>query len=120
MVESKILMYIYILVFLAYQALTVEESRHNWEKYGNPDGPGAMSFGIALPSWIVEKENSFWVCNCWCIVLVVGNPKLYNHCLCFFVAYKVTQFDHEYANFDTYEILGVALVGLMRNVVKPK
>lgn len=42
----------------AYQALTDDESRKNWEKYGNPDGPGAMSFGIALPSWIVEKENS--------------------------------------------------------------
>lgn len=48
-------------VFLAYQALTDDESRRNWEKYGNPDGPGAMSFGIALPSWIVEKENSVWV-----------------------------------------------------------
>ncbi|PSN41683.1 hypothetical protein C0J52_07697 [Blattella germanica] len=42
-------------------ALTDDEARRNWEKYGNPDGPGAMSFGIALPSWIVEKENSFWV-----------------------------------------------------------
>lgn len=50
------------MLFAAYQALTDEESRHNWEKYGNPDGPGAMSFGIALPSWIVEKENSVWVC----------------------------------------------------------
>lgn len=51
------------LVFLAYQALTDDEARRNWEKYGNPDGPGAMSFGIALPSWIVEKENSVWVRN---------------------------------------------------------
>lgn len=51
----------FILCFLAYQALTDDESRKNWEKYGNPDGPGAMSFGIALPSWIVEKENSVWV-----------------------------------------------------------
>lgn len=49
--------------YLAYQALTDDESRKNWEKYGNPDGPGAMSFGIALPSWIVEKENSVWVNN---------------------------------------------------------
>lgn len=48
---------------LAYQALTDDEARRNWEKYGNPDGPGAMSFGIALPSWIVEKENSVWVCT---------------------------------------------------------
>lgn len=40
-----------------------DEARKNWEKYGNPDGPGAMSFGIALPSWIVEKENSVLVCK---------------------------------------------------------
>jgi len=28
----------------AYAALTDEEARKNWETYGNPDGPGAMSF----------------------------------------------------------------------------
>lgn len=53
----------HIVIFIAYQALTDDEARRNWEKYGNPDGPGAMSFGIALPSWIVEKENSVWVCK---------------------------------------------------------
>src|SRR5690606_15982937 len=35
----------------AHAALTDEAARKNWEEYGNPDGPGAMSFGIALPSW---------------------------------------------------------------------
>ncbi|XP_054261954.1 translocation protein SEC63 homolog isoform X2 [Macrosteles quadrilineatus] len=60
----------------AYQALTVEESRHNWEKYGNPDGPGAMSFGIALPSWIVEKENSFWVLGLYALVFMVALPTV--------------------------------------------
>lgn len=52
----------------AYLALTDDEARKNWEKYGNPDGPGAMSFGIALPSWIVEKENSVWVS--WIVFLI--------------------------------------------------
>ena len=41
--------------------LTDEVSRANWEKYGNPDGPRAASFGIALPAWIVEKQNSIIV-----------------------------------------------------------
>ena len=41
--------------------LTDEEARKNWEEYGNPDGPGAVNFGIALPKWIVEKQNSVWV-----------------------------------------------------------
>ncbi|CAH1183103.1 unnamed protein product [Phaedon cochleariae] len=58
----------------AYQALTDEEARRNWEKYGNPDGPGAMSFGIALPSWIVEKENSFWVLGLYALVFMVAMP----------------------------------------------
>ena len=26
----------------AYQALTDDESRKNWEQYGNPDGPGGI------------------------------------------------------------------------------
>ncbi|KAF2893531.1 hypothetical protein ILUMI_12642 [Ignelater luminosus] len=58
----------------AYQALTDEDARKNWEKYGNPDGPGAMSFGIALPSWIVEKENSVWVLGLYALVFMVALP----------------------------------------------
>lgn len=58
----------------AYAALTDEEARKNWETYGNPDGPGAMSFGIALPSWIVEKENSFWVLGAYMLVFMIGLP----------------------------------------------
>ncbi|KAK6489359.1 translocation protein SEC63-like protein [Huso huso] len=45
----------------AYAALTNEESRNNWQKYGNPDGPQATSFGIALPAWIVDQKNSMLV-----------------------------------------------------------
>lgn len=57
-----------------FQALTDDEARRNWEKYGNPDGPGAMSFGIALPSWIVEKENSVWVLGLYALVFMVAMP----------------------------------------------
>uniref|UniRef100_A0A671P0U6 Translocation protein SEC63 homolog n=1 Tax=Sinocyclocheilus anshuiensis TaxID=1608454 RepID=A0A671P0U6_9TELE len=45
----------------AYSALTNEESRNNWEMYGNPDGPRVTSFGIALPAWIVDQKNSMLV-----------------------------------------------------------
>uniref|UniRef100_A0A8C6LX33 SEC63 homolog, protein translocation regulator n=1 Tax=Nothobranchius furzeri TaxID=105023 RepID=A0A8C6LX33_NOTFU len=45
----------------AHSALTNDESRQNWEMYGNPDGPGATSFGIALPAWIVDQKNSMLV-----------------------------------------------------------
>ncbi|KAJ6215662.1 hypothetical protein RDWZM_010162 [Blomia tropicalis] len=57
----------------AHAALTDDTARKNWEEYGNPDGPGAMSFGIALPSWIVEKENSVMVLMAYiaCIIIIV-------------------------------------------------
>lgn len=61
------------------QALTDDEARRNWEKYGNPDGPGAMSFGIALPSWIVEKENSVWVLGLYALVFMVALPTAVSH-----------------------------------------
>lgn len=58
----------------AYAALTDPESKKNWELYGNPDGPGATSFGIALPSWIVEKENSAVVLGIYILVFMVALP----------------------------------------------
>lgn len=58
----------------AYQALTDDEARKNWERYGNPDGPGAMSFGIALPAWIVEKENSIWVLGLYALIFMIALP----------------------------------------------
>ncbi|VDN04762.1 unnamed protein product [Thelazia callipaeda] len=59
----------------AYQALTDEESRENWEKYGNPDGPTATTFGIALPKWIVSKEYGVWVLGFYGFVLMVLLPS---------------------------------------------
>jgi translocation protein SEC63 len=41
--------------------LTDPVARDNWEKYGNPDGPGVTEFGIALPVWLVQGNNSIWV-----------------------------------------------------------
>jgi len=60
----------------AYAALTDETARENWEKYGNPDGPGATSFGIALPSWIVEKENSILVLGLYALVFMIALPTI--------------------------------------------
>ncbi|EDO46652.1 predicted protein, partial [Nematostella vectensis] len=58
----------------AYEALTNEESRKNWEEHGNPDGPGATSFGIALPSWLVSKENSMWVLAAYGLAFMIILP----------------------------------------------
>lgn len=64
----------FVKITKAYAALTDDEARKNWELYGNPDGPGATSFGIALPSWIVEKENSFVVLGLYALVFMVALP----------------------------------------------
>ncbi|CAD5209577.1 unnamed protein product [Bursaphelenchus xylophilus] len=59
----------------AYQALTNEESRENWEKYGNPDGPRATTFGIALPKWIVSENYGNWVLAFYGLVFMILMPS---------------------------------------------
>lgn len=60
----------------AYLALTDDDARRNYEKFGHPDGPGATHFGIALPSWIVEKENSLWVLGLYGLVFMIALPTV--------------------------------------------
>ncbi|KAK9696518.1 secretory subunit [Basidiobolus ranarum] len=45
----------------AYKVLTDDEIRKNYEEFGHPDGRQSMSLGIALPSWLVDSGNSFFV-----------------------------------------------------------
>lgn len=58
----------------AYQALTNDESRENWEKYGNPDGPKATTFGIALPKWIVSEQYGIWVLAFYGLIFMIILP----------------------------------------------
>ncbi|XP_064081313.1 translocation protein SEC63 homolog isoform X1 [Macrobrachium nipponense] len=60
----------------AYLTLTDDDARHNYERYGHPDGPGATHFGIALPSWIIEKENSLWVLGLYGLVFMIALPTV--------------------------------------------
>ena len=55
--------------------MTDDVSRENWEKWGNPDGPQAATFGIALPSWVVEKQNSLWVLALYMAIFMVALPS---------------------------------------------
>ncbi|KAL2081787.1 hypothetical protein ACEWY4_021605 [Coilia grayii] len=45
----------------AYYALTNEVAKENMLNFGNPDGPRALTFGIALPAWIVAQKNAMLV-----------------------------------------------------------
>eukprot|EP00026_Physarum_polycephalum_P004147 Phypoly_transcript_04164.p1 GENE.Phypoly_transcript_04164~~Phypoly_transcript_04164.p1 ORF type:complete len:645 (+),score=123.60 Phypoly_transcript_04164:77-2011(+) len=64
----------YINLVKAYETLTDDAIREKWEKYGNPDGPQAMSVGIALPSWLIRKDNTFIVLGVYMALLVIGLP----------------------------------------------
>ena len=41
--------------------LTDDEIRRNYEEYGHPDGKQEFSIGIALPKWIVESSNGYYM-----------------------------------------------------------
>lgn len=47
----------FIQITKAYQALTDDTARRNYEKFGNPDGPQTSKVGIGLPRFLLEKDN---------------------------------------------------------------
>jgi len=51
----------FIMVNKAYQTLTDEMTRENYEKYGNPDGYQGQSVTIGLPSFLISKNNELKV-----------------------------------------------------------
>ncbi|KAF2077463.1 hypothetical protein CYY_001236 [Polysphondylium violaceum] len=64
----------YIAISKAYEILTDEGVREKYEKYGNPDGPQAISVGIALPSWLINRSNSPLVLAGYLLLLVGAVP----------------------------------------------
>ena len=65
----------FMLITKAYESLTNEESKKNYEKYGNPDGPGSMRFSIGLPSaFILDKKNHAKILIIFIIVVCIIIP----------------------------------------------
>lgn len=58
----------------AFKALTDEDIRNNWLKYGNPDGKQSFSIGIALPKWIVTEGHGKYVLLMYAVALGVILP----------------------------------------------
>eukprot|EP00043_Microstomoeca_roanoka_P018280 m.194586 g.194586 ORF g.194586 m.194586 type:complete len:686 (-) comp16795_c5_seq3:3148-5205(-) len=65
---------IFVRISKAYRALTDPKTRENWEKYGNPDGPTSQTYGIALPSWMVEGKHSALVMLAYFVSFVILVP----------------------------------------------
>ena len=51
----------FLLINKAYESLTDEEGKKNFEKYGNPDGPQPMKVSIGLPSFILKKKSFSYI-----------------------------------------------------------
>eukprot|EP00316_Scyphosphaera_apsteinii_P011534 CAMPEP_0119309462 /NCGR_PEP_ID=MMETSP1333-20130426/15782_1 /TAXON_ID=418940 /ORGANISM="Scyphosphaera apsteinii, Strain RCC1455" /LENGTH=690 /DNA_ID=CAMNT_0007313449 /DNA_START=288 /DNA_END=2360 /DNA_ORIENTATION=+ len=64
----------FIKVSKAYEVLTNEETRKNYEMYGNPDGYHGTSVTIGLPSWLTNKENELAILVAYFVVLIVVIP----------------------------------------------
>ncbi len=60
----------------AYEALTDETARENYEKYNNPDGRQAMQVGIGLPTFMTEADNYSYIVMVYLLVLVVAVPAI--------------------------------------------
>jgi len=61
----------------AYEALTNEIARTNWEKYGNPDGPGPMHVAIGLPKFLLESENAIPALIVAFLVIIIIIPFMF-------------------------------------------
>lgn len=64
----------YLPFILSLQILTDEVAYENFKKYGNPDGPGNYNVAIALPRFLLQKENQIPVLFCAFFILLVIIP----------------------------------------------
>jgi translocation protein SEC63 len=60
-----------MMVAKAYEALTDEVAKENYEKYGNPDGKQSLEVSIGLPSFLLDTSNRNLVLMVY-LVLMVG------------------------------------------------
>ncbi|OII72658.1 hypothetical protein cand_011860 [Cryptosporidium andersoni] len=67
----------FMLIAKAYQALTDDLARSNYEKYGNPDGPATMKVGIGLPSFLVSKKYQLFILCLFSLILLFVIPLIF-------------------------------------------
>ena len=64
----------FIAITKAYESLTSEAAQENIARYGNPDGPQAVSVTIGLPSFLTKRENEMRVLLLYFLVFLVLPP----------------------------------------------
>lgn len=90
----------FMLIGKAYTALTDETAKKNYEKYGNPDGPGPMKIGIGLPRFLVEEDNQVFILILFFLVLLIFIPMQFIS-----LYHKQKSFSPNGARVDTVQFL---------------
>jgi translocation protein SEC63 len=60
----------FMMVSKAYEALTDEAAKENWEKYGNPDGKQSLEVSIGLPDFLLDTNNRNLVLVAYLVIMV--------------------------------------------------
>ena len=61
----------------AYRSLTNEKAKENFKKYGNPDGPGLLSYGFALPFFLFKGKIGSYILIIFAIFMTIIFPILF-------------------------------------------
>jgi translocation protein SEC63 len=64
----------FMMVSKAYEALTDEEAKRNYELHGNPDGKQSLEVSIGLPTFLLDTQNRNLVLMTYLIFMVVLVP----------------------------------------------
>ena len=87
----------FMMVAKAYEALTDETAKENYEKYGNPDGKQSMAVSIGLPSWLLDTGNRNFVLISYLIIMVGVIP----YCVWRYYS-KSSMYGEKDVMYDTY------------------
>ena len=61
----------------AYRALTNEKAKENYRKYGNPDGPGLLQYGFALPFFLLRGKIGSYVIITFSLLMIIIFPIIF-------------------------------------------
>lgn len=87
----------FMMVSKAYEALTNEEARSNWEKYGNPDGKQSLEVSIGLPAFLLDSSYRNMVLVVYLIIMVGVIP------FCVYTYYSdSSKYGEKDVMYDTY------------------
>ncbi len=61
----------------AYRALTNEKAKENYRKYGNPDGPGLLQYGFALPFFLLKGKIGSYLIIIFSLLMIIIFPIIF-------------------------------------------